>query len=104
MINFFISVTSHALDPPLPVTNSHLLGPPPPSSVTYFMDSPPVERLRLYQCATTSHKQFYELNSNRTDQSGRNCHRFMISVAGIIVHRSNYWVTPHKVNRTKAIK
>src|SRR6218665_3837308 len=35
----FISVTSHAFDPPPPVKLSHFLGPPrPPSSVTYFMD------------------------------------------------------------------
>src|SRR6218665_2302205 len=40
MINFVISVTSHALYP-LPCHKlSHLLGPPFSSSVTYFMDGP----------------------------------------------------------------
>ena len=40
MINFFISVTSHAPDPPPPVTNCHTFSNPSPSSVTYFMDGP----------------------------------------------------------------
>src|SRR6218665_1796164 len=36
-----ISVTSHALYPPSPVTNCHTFSDPlPPSSVTYFMDGP----------------------------------------------------------------
>ena len=37
----FISMTSHALDPPPPVTNCHTFSDPLlPSSVTYFMDGP----------------------------------------------------------------
>ena len=35
----FISVMSHALDPP-PLSQTHFLGHPSPSSVTYFMDGP----------------------------------------------------------------
>ena len=35
-----ISVTSHALCPPPPVTNCHTISDPSPSSVTYFMDGP----------------------------------------------------------------
>jgi len=38
MIKKIISVTSHALDPP--VTNCHTFSDPLPSSVTYFMDGP----------------------------------------------------------------
>ena len=41
MIKICISVTSHALDPPPPVTNCHTFSDPlAPSSVTYFMDGP----------------------------------------------------------------
>ena len=43
MIKMCISMTSHALDPP--VTNCHTFSDPlhPPSSVTYFMDGPESE-------------------------------------------------------------
>src|SRR6218665_1215301 len=41
MIKKCISVTSHAPDPPPPVTNCHAFSDPlPPSSVTYFMEAP----------------------------------------------------------------
>ena len=40
MIKKFISATSHALDPPSPVTNCHTFSDPSPSSVTYFLDGP----------------------------------------------------------------
>ena len=41
MIKMCISVTSHALDPPPPLTNCHTFSDPlPRSSVTYFMDGP----------------------------------------------------------------
>src|SRR6218665_228562 len=53
---FFISVTSHALDP-LPCHKlSHLLG-PPPSCMTYFMDGPIITMLHIglsYQSAYLS--------------------------------------------------
>src|SRR6218665_56556 len=40
MIKKCISVTSHALGPPPPVTNCHTYSDPLPSSVTCFMDGP----------------------------------------------------------------
>jgi len=40
MTKKFISVTSHALYPPPPVTNCHTFSDPLPSSMTYFMDGP----------------------------------------------------------------
>src|SRR6218665_1422609 len=47
MIKICMSVTSHPLYPPPPVTNCHTFS-DPPSSVTYFMDY-----LLLYKCLIT---------------------------------------------------
>ena len=47
----FISVTSHVLYPPPPVTNCHTFS-EPPSSVTYFMDGPNQTVYGIERCTT----------------------------------------------------
>src|SRR6218665_1683623 len=109
MIKFFISVTSHALNPPpSTVTNCHTFSDPSPTSVTYFMDGPPQNKrfnkllVNKYKCCST-----LQLNHPRNvTQHILMTHpvimRFPLTKSGITSHgNSTGWhrVTCHNVTQ-----
>src|SRR6218665_3158857 len=72
MINFFISVTSHALYPVSPVTNCHTFSEPlPPSRVTYFMDGPLCRLSVIHILSAACERGFSAMNAQKSPTRNR---------------------------------